>query len=620
MTFLLLGLACLLSFFMLITSDILSVALNRKGWQRFLSTFILFYTQIIVTEFTLGIASLLYTYTLWLVNGLIMGLVLCVILKVKGPSLFKRYFNSVKLSIKAFAHPKKRDPFVTTLYGLAAIFLLWLFFLAIIFPVLDWDGNAYHLTYAANLVQNHNIYDVPSSLVWINGYPKAGELIQAWTILLAHNDTIVDLTQVPFIVLAICSLYAIGRNVGISKNNARFAASLFFFTPMVMAQLITGYVDVMLPAIFFAALALISQKKYAKLDFLLIGICFSLIIGIKTSGLYFIVICLLPLLRNLFVKNGFRLKKYFIPMLLLVSPMIFGLYWYIKNLVLYGSPIYPFGFKAAGQTIFKGTDYTQFFSAIGNSMPDNMLLRLWYTWSERGPDPTQFLYDHSSNYYGLGVIWFIVLLPAIPVSIYIAIRKRQYYFLGILSLLLTLLLIYPTNFSARYTVFVICAGVIAFGLLLDNLKPVTIKTVKMVTVVLAILTVFTNPIMLRTPGEIRTQLESISSGKGTRGTTTTFAINMGGAYTVARQIVRKDEKIAYTTLDWIYPLWNSDFSNKVVYIEGSNESSWYKKVKEQGVDYIFITPNMSVKENRWAKSKFENVIYKDNRYEILKVN
>lgn len=619
MTLVLLVLACLLSLGMFATLDIFSYSLGRTGWRRFLSTILLFYAQIVSTEFVLGLTSLLYNYSLALLNIALSAGLLVILHKKHGRKLFKRYKEGLRTWPATMKAAAKQDRLLLTLYSLAAIFLAWVLFLGVIFPPVDWDGNAYHLSYAADLVQNHNLYDVPTSMIWIPAYPKGGEFIQAWTLLLSHNDTLVDLTQLPFLVLGIVSLYAVARNVGISKRSARYVALLFSFTPSALNQLTTGYVDVMMATTFFAGLALVLQRNYRKLDFLLIGIIFSLLISIKSSGIYMVAILLLPVLFNLYGQHRLALKRYALPALLTASPSVFGLYWYIKNWILYGSPIYPFGFQIAGRTLFHGLNYAQWSSAVGGSMPHDKFIRLWYTWSEHSPDPSYFLYNYDSSYFGLGVIWFIVLVPAMLLSIYLAIAKRRYYLLGAMALLLGLLFVYPIDFSPRYTMFIISAGVIGLGLLFDNLHLVTVRITKTVIIALTIVTLGINFMLWSySPHTVYDQAVSLRNHQGEHGPSTIFAVDFGQAYVLMHNTIKPGQTIVYTAGNWIYPLWNDTFSNKVMYVDANSEAAWYKQVMAKKPTYVFSTTE-NKRENHWAADKFSNVIYKDAGYEIYKV-
>ena len=633
MGILLLALALLLTFFMFTALDILSFSLKRSGWQRFLTSSLLLIAQIISTEFMLGAIFALYSYSLAICNIVISAGIIFILYKKHGVRLFNRYIKNILIIPSMLKNFARQDMILATMYVFAGGFLVWILFLGLIFPALDWDGNAYHLTYAANMVQSHAIFDQPTNLVWVPAYPKGAEFIQAWTILLAHTDWLVDLTQVPFMILGVIALYGIAVSVGVSKKNARYTSLLFFFVPSALNQLTTAYIDVMLATTFFAVLALILQKTYTKIDYLLIGIAFSFLISLKASGIFMVAALLTFLLIHLYREYGVRIRYYFIPAILVVSPMFFGLYWYIKNLVLYGSPIYPFGYEIAGKQLFGGVDYEKWSSGISANMPDNNFARWWHTWSEHAPNPEYFVYNYDSSYFGLGPIWFVILVPAIILTTVLAIKKQKYYILATFLFLFALLWIFPVNFSPRYTLFIFAAGVIGLGFVLDNIKRASEYLAKTSVLVMAVFTLSINFMLWSyPPAVVANQIKSIYSGQGQHGPTTLFPLNFGPAYALMHNTVQKDETIVYTSGHWIYPLWNDQFSNDVIFIEAQNEEDWYKQVKANGADYVFTATeptaadyvfaheNPKHRENVWAKKRFTNVIYKDAAYEVYKVN
>jgi hypothetical protein len=399
--FVLTAMLALLSLYMLLAIDVLSFSLHRSGWSRFVSTFLLFIAQIVTTEFLLGLFSALGGYSL-------------VVLIASGWDELRK------------------DPLSLTVVVLALGFLCWIVFLGIIFPSIDYDGNAYHLTFIGNLIQNHTFFDAPSSSLWVTGYPKGGEFIQAWSALVLHNDMFTDLTQVPFLLLAVYALYEVATLVGASKKQARFAALLFTFLPIVLNQLKTTYVDVMLCSVFFAGLAMVARKRLGKLDLVLVGIIFSLLIAIKSTGLLFVIALVPLLLRGLYASYGKNLTGYIRPLLLVFAPTLFGLYWYVKDWVLYGSPLYPFGLKVAGITLFHGKNFQASVDTAlqATALPHGCLPRIWFVWTEQ-KDWFGCLYNYDTNYAGLGPIWFIILIPAVIVSVYFAFKKRNSLYLWI---------------------------------------------------------------------------------------------------------------------------------------------------------------------------------------------
>lgn len=81
----------LLSAYMLLAIDLLSFGLGRRGWSRFISSFLLFYSQIILTEFVLGTFSILGGFSLVILNLLLTSVLMLFIFKRFGEQIIERY-------------------------------------------------------------------------------------------------------------------------------------------------------------------------------------------------------------------------------------------------------------------------------------------------------------------------------------------------------------------------------------------------------------------------------------------------------------------------------------------------------------------------------------------------
>lgn len=602
---------------MFLSVDLLSYYFQRSGWLRFISTFLLFYSQIIASEFLLGIFSSINGLNITLLNIAVSLSVIIFLYRKSGKKLFEQYIAVARQSITTFCKDLKSDPLSLTLLLLAVGFVLWIIFLGVIFPAIDSDGNSYHLTFIGYVLQNHNFFDVPTSITWLSGYPKGGEFIQMWSVVIARNDMLSDLAQLPFLLLGIYALYEVAVALGAKKKHARFSAILLVFLPIVLNQLKTTYVDVMLCTLFFATIAMVIRKKFNNLDFLLIGILFSLLISVKSTGFLFVLVALPLLFWNLGQSFGKKsekdIKNYLKAFLIMALPTFFGLYWYIKNLVLYGSPLYPFGYKLAGFSIFPGKTFQEFAAdAIqSTSLPNGCFQRIWFVWTER-KDWFGCLYNYDANYTGFGPIWFIILIPAIIISIYFAVKKRNSLYLAITATIIALFAIYPSNYYSRYSIFITALGIFALSIVLSNISNTVGNLTKVITILLAISVIATNFVLCNfSPLVVKDQVKSLIKGSE-RGAI--YSNKPGASFVFIENVMQPGEVVAYDSKPYfIYPLWKPDFSNKVLYIPANDEDTWYRELAKNNIKYVFTTTYS--KENKWAKSKLK-MIFKDDIYEI----
>lgn len=614
-----------LSAIILFTIDLLSYSLHRSGWSRFVSTFLLFYAQVILTEFALGLFFALNTVSLTLINLFVTGLVLFGIHKKFGGTVFRKYASSLGDTLDQTAVKIRKDPLWITLTVVALALLGWIIFLGVIFPATDFDGNSYHLTFMGNVIQYGTFFDHPTSLPWLNGYPKGGEFIGMWSVILTHADTFVDLAQIPFLFLGIYALYSISKTLGSNEKQARFASLLFLFLPIVLNQLKTTYVDVMLSALFFAAIAMVIKKKLDTLDLVLVGIIFSLLISIKATGILFVIVVLPLLAWNLFQNRKNRKKmvinEYIRPLLLVALPMAFGLYWYIKNLLVYGTPIYPFGFKAVGVSIFPGKTFQEFAAAAethSTVLPTGYFERIWFVWTEQ-KDWFGCLYNYDANYTGLGPIWFIILIPATIMGVFYALQKKNTTYFAVLASIVALFAIYPANYYSRYTMFITAIGMVSLAIVLTNARTNVANFVKVMAIFLAIIVFATNIALCNfTPRMVRDQVKSLATGEP-RGAVFTTNKPTWGAFVFLDTKVRAGDVVAYDSSPYfIYPLWKVDFSNTVVYVPADSSADWHKELDRKSVDYVLTTIKST--EQKWAsKSVKMKSVYKDAMYEVYEV-
>lgn len=612
----------ILSIFMLGVIDLASFKLKRLGWRRFISSFLLFYTQIIVSEFFLGVFSILNGRNLVLINlifsvGLLYGIV-----RKSSSRVVDSYLASLKRSLSKLWNTIRSDPLLMVLAILVIIFLVWVIFLGVIFPATDFDGNSYHLTFIGYVMQNHTFFDAPTSLKWLAGYPKGGEFIQMWSVIIPGRDIFSDLAQLPFLGMGVYALFEIGQSLGVNKRNARFAALLFIFLPIVLNQLKTTYVDVMLCTLFFASLSMVIQKKLNNLDLLLLGIIFSLILSIKSTGLLFVAAAVPLLLFNLYQnrsrEKGTFVPSYVMPLMFVAIPMIFGLYWYIKNWVVYGSPIYPFGFKLLGAHIFPGQTFQEFAAnAVGGlkDLPKGCANRIWFVWTEQ-KDWFGCFYNYDTNYTGLGPIWFVLLIPAVLTAGYSALKEKRYKLIAVAATIVGLFAIYPTNYYSRYTMFVTAIGIIGLGVVLDKLSGNYQKAIKVIAIVLAVSVIATNFVLCNFPPRVvKDQILHLGDNSA-RGPA--YNGNPGLAFVYIESHIKPSELVVYDSSPFfIYPLWRPDFSNKVAYLPSKDKEDWLRQVRANHTRYVFTT--IWSKERPWAEASLPQV-YKDEIYEIYQAN
>jgi hypothetical protein len=240
------------------------------------------------------------------------------------------------------------------------------------------------------------LYQIKSFWVFNGGTlmnaPRLMDNLYILTFSATHTYSVVRLLQFLILPTAIYFSIVIIRKL-FGKLSAFLFTLIFISLPITLTVISTiGYVD--FPSHLFMLIGLLlgiafvwqNNKEYLILSILFWGMS----IGTKYSSLSPFIIFIIVLVGAFYLKNK-SLKLFFDVSLLLKSLIaiaISGGYWYIKNFIVYGNPIYPFLFKCWGKY---NTDYCgkgssffgewttpirfdTFFSVINELIPGNVML------------------------------------------------------------------------------------------------------------------------------------------------------------------------------------------------------------------------------------------------------
>ena len=629
--------------------------------DRLIGTFILSLTQIIFTEMLLGVVfKKLYAMPLFLLNTAISSGVLILALrqKMQTTAYLKDIFQEVKNKINWFFSVIKGDLILLCIFGLFLISVCWMIFLGYILPSYTWDALWYHLPMVGYIMQNGAIQENPTPFLisFINTLPKNMELFFLWNTIFLKSDIVVDLSQLPFTIAGVLTIYSMCIKLKIKREYAIYSSFLFFFTPVIILQSTTNYVDIGVSVLFLIAInflmydeprhytdnrAGVVNLREIKIPILLSGLTAGILLGSKGSGPLFVMVLLAVIIIQGFIKcfiissgDGLRFTVHdlrFYLIFFIVPVFLMGGYWYIKNWVLYNNPVYPMEVSFSHITLFKGPwDEFILFQA-----PDiiNYLIpfsRPFYVWLEK---VEYYLYDSGLS--GFGPIWFILFLPSIIFSLIYAVKKKRYNFLFVNIILIITFLIYPKNWNTRYVIFIVGLGAISFGFVLDYFDNKG-NILKLAAFLLVVFTFFSANSPCITPSKIK---EFLSLPVKERTIAMHAPWNIDGRARIEYgywiwigKNIFKNDTLAYTFEPlFLYPLWNSELSNKIVYIKSENYNKWMEELKKNSVTYVLIRQNSI--EDKWidrtrkllgkfwwfgiAQEKFK-IVYSDEKYKVLR--
>lgn len=237
-------------------------------------------------------------------------------------------------------------------------FFLLLFLHAVPRPPMGFDPLNYHLTIAATAIQTHGfpIVFLPPYFDLYAWFPANGAVFSIWMLLWMGCDLWLAFVNVPFLAALAVSLYLLARDLGLERAPSVALTSAFLTVPMVAMLATESYVEVPLWAMFFVALrfALTSARENPGAFPIVAGLC-GVMAGTKTVGL---VLAFLAFAVHASV--AFRPDLASVRVLLrrascvLAGFLIFGSFFYIRNYIESGNPIYPVPVRVFGHEVFSG--------------------------------------------------------------------------------------------------------------------------------------------------------------------------------------------------------------------------------------------------------------------------
>jgi hypothetical protein len=161
-----------------------------------------------------------------------------------------------------------------------------------------------------------------------------------------------NLFNVLGVILLFFACFYLGIRYKLGTDFSIIFASSIATLNGVVRWLDTQIIDIYLAVFFVLSLALLQKPEKKVSYFLKLGIVMGMLMGSKYSGLLFVVV--------LFLVYGKNLYKYLSERGVIVFAIpftIFGLFWYLRNLVYTDNPLYPQGFLFFKDHGFKILDF-----------------------------------------------------------------------------------------------------------------------------------------------------------------------------------------------------------------------------------------------------------------------
>ena len=368
----------------------------------------------------------------------------------------------------------------------AVIALMWRVLLAVVLPPFSYDALVYHLTAVADWVQTGRV-DVNPYASCCSHYPSGAEVLFAWPAVFLRDDLLVDAVQIVLAVMAATAVVGLARRFGLGGAAALTAGALFLFTPIVLTQSNTPYNDVAVAAFLLSAAYFVVRLLEARCFVLgqsdsvapswayavVAGAATGLVLGAKTNGI--VISAVLTLLVGAHVATAFvrrpelRSRLVGTAAIFVGATLVVGGWWYGRNWVETGNPVWPFEVTAGGIHIFDGTATVDEYLTVPPSADPNWLVQIARSWFDDLTFWTQSDYSYEERRGGLGPIWSWLGWAAVWLGLD-ALRRRPAVVVNLLLPLLAIFFLLPYKWWSRFTIFLPAVGAIAVIALVERLR------------------------------------------------------------------------------------------------------------------------------------------------------
>lgn len=221
--------------------------------------------------------------------------------------------------------------------------LLWSLLLSYLAPSGSWDGLWYHEPMVGFALQNHGFaeVDLPTHLVWVNGYPRLSENLMLFCS--AFGDrTLIDAVPHAMALTILSAFFVLARRFTRVRTDAMGLACVLLTIPGVVLQLRSTYVDLSVLALFLAALHFSSRDPFSRRDVWLAAISIGLLGCTKSTGLVYVGLIGgygLVSVGRAARTQGRSVALHAVPAFVLAVALFAPTF--VRNTVLHDNPIWP---------------------------------------------------------------------------------------------------------------------------------------------------------------------------------------------------------------------------------------------------------------------------------------
>ncbi|WP_435011122.1 glycosyltransferase family 39 protein [Tundrisphaera lichenicola] len=403
---------------------------QAPGWPRILATIVLGWAWLTIGMQLLGSFGLLAREPLlgWVGAGLLVGLGCAVVRRGKTPSTKADRSADGSVSWEEIVS-YGLVLWASTIFGLTSL----------LYPVkVVSDGPIYHLYQAIRWWKAGRLEWIatPFGEIGATYFPANGDLWFSWLVVGWGGDRLAKVGQVPFYVVIGLTVMALARRLGAGRRASAVATSwvlltspLFFITfeANVDTIFMAGY---LLASYFFLRF---SMGDDGRNGLVLGALAAGCALGTKAPAFVFVVPLLMLALWSALARGQDRRGKVLNALIVLLVPLSVAGFWYGKNLILTGNPLYPLHLAGLGVVWLRGwygpgaMSASEYYLPIGDwrafidillVMFDPRMIPLWLaavagTWAWKSPTkgPIDRWVWMASGLAVVNVLLYWVLIP-----------------------------------------------------------------------------------------------------------------------------------------------------------------------------------------------------------------
>ena len=268
--------------------------------------------------------------------------------------------------------------------GVLASLLAWVTLEGLLRFPMDWDTLTYHLPLIVQWLQRGSLY-APDEANWAN--PGNNELLGLWIVAPFSGDFLIALNNLPAIFLLALSTAEFLTRLGVARPWCHVCGWAVLATFPVLNQALTAGNDVAVAGLFLATLSYTLRflEREHGADLGLAAVTLGLLTGIKFYALGYTGIAGVSMVGLVWAMRGRRVATS-AAIVALGGVLLWGSYWYVRNTLLTGAPLYPKGLTSATdlQTRIRPDHWWQT-SILGNDDPSIFPLLSQAIWRYTGP-------------------------------------------------------------------------------------------------------------------------------------------------------------------------------------------------------------------------------------------